>query len=1547
MIGLESLSLQGLPIEKLLLTRESQSDLQDLAGNAMSSTVIGAAMLAGIIIGFKAFPHGKSWDPSKNNTVDNVAGHIRNSTQLLKSNLDLASYKSSAISDVIDLAELSSRRCICEGRNSMTPNPLQRCEECGHGTCAECGGNPKHVYKPLPKEFVSRRITPGHFENQLKDALPMRMQLGGVSIAALTTLRDESTIKVSDEDWHIFTEGVQKALGAELRYHSVKRAQTWTVEFDSPTARLELDLNPLQPEWRAYAKPAKSLPGNSRARQLLNKPFARMRPASKSVSKDLIAGNWEFCFPRDHTFKISMKGQGETVKSWEARLGLTESRFADKRVWSELNITTEDDADSYLDTDISGVYKLLPDCGTSSGCLHKRVGKKDDIPLFLFLDPGRYQDMSRDYFVFSTDVKRTNYNETRQIVARVNPSWRPVAFEGTKKVSCVLEGQWVPSSKLKITPVVSSSVANHSYPGPGFKIDFSTDSCAAALTIIACKVPLSQGENFGSKVGEWFEINRANERTIFSQVSWITERVRSINGLETWQYLAPHSSSLHESCERCAPKYPRVRWRLQKNKLIPYEDPQDAGPFERALKNRPEAFITQIRIDDDSVGNLRIGLNIPTLIHRALSKLPKNGVDTKVSWRLHTDYIAPAYPKYPTFTLSSNKNSAFSDQPPHFKYDLRKEQLRSLTWMKNQESEDAPPFIEEEVEESLLPQLGWRAEGRATTNVDIKGGVLADQVGYGKTATTLALIDSQFSAGKQKVDPAMEGKIHVKATLLICPNTLVEQWTREIGKFLGSKYKVISLKNINMMKSLTIASIMQADIIVCTWTLLTGENYLLKVADFAALPEMPAATGRSFDAWYKKALENIREHVDELRGGGAAELEQILAAKLQFAEEDEEMTSYVPSKRLKGTAYRLAEEAKEAKAKAAKIGLKRKAGDSVEEDDESEDVYVAPKKAAKPPAAKKGAVDPFGLRNSAVRKDWKQLKSPLFQMFHFNRVVIDEFTYVKGQSHTCITSMASTYRWVLSGTPPLGDFADVKTIAVFLGINLGVDDDSVGAIKGGNIKLLQRDRTAVEAFRSFRQTLSPAWHEHRQAIAQRFLDQFVRQNIAEIGAFTVFDKTHVIALPAAERAIYNELFHTLQAQDMRIKKGKAKAESDREKRLNELLGGSKSAEEALLKRCSHFTLDDLNDKTGNNAGQACQVILKQRENQFEDLTVDLREKLKHAVWLKRQVGDVDIHWSKLRASIMSNSTWGDAEATVGLGLLIQEAEANYSKKHESLFYRDPDPNADKKAKQAAKEAEKKRKTAAKQARKRKKPVDSDDEASAADTDDDDDEIYIADSRAPRLHKTGDLKDALRNLVTVLRRLVREYVGRQRGMRYFKSTRDLQLAQVNGIGTGKWKCHMCNRTNVPILQLSLIGSCGHIGCDSCITAAIKAGHGDTCIITGCAYQARLNAADKATELGEEDASARTGKHYGKKLESLVHLIKKEIPEDDQVLLFVQFEDLLEKCENILSDKGISYHAISKKSGKKASEMMTDFQVNEGSERKKVLILNVADESASGA
>ena len=54
---------------------------------------------------------------------------------------------------------------------------------------------------------------------------------------------------------------------------------------------------------------------------------------------------------------------------------------------------------------------------------------------------------------------------------------------------------------------------------------------------------------------------------------------------------------------------------------------------------------------------------------------------------------------------------------------------------------------------------------------------------------------------------------------------------------------------------------------------------------------------------------------------------------------------------------------------------------------------------------------------------------------------------------------AKTRRWVLSGTPPIHDFASLKTIAAFLDIHLGVDDDGEG--QSEQIKKRRREQTGA------------------------------------------------------------------------------------------------------------------------------------------------------------------------------------------------------------------------------------------------------------------------------------------------------------------------------------------------------------------------------------------------------------------------------------------------------------------------------------------------------
>jgi SNF2 family DNA or RNA helicase len=73
-------------------------------------------------------------------------------------------------------------------------------------------------------------------------------------------------------------------------------------------------------------------------------------------------------------------------------------------------------------------------------------------------------------------------------------------------------------------------------------------------------------------------------------------------------------------------------------------------------------------------------------------------------------------------------------------------------------------------------------------------------------------------------------------------------------------------------------------------------------------------------------------------------------------------------------------------------------------------------------------------------------------------------------------------------------------------------------------------------------------------------------------------------------------------------------------------------------------------------------------------------------------------------------------------------------------------------------------------------------------------------------------------------------------------------------------------------------------------------------------------------------------------------RNEIPKNERLLLFVQFPDLMKKVSEALAANGISFLEIRGTATQK-SKNLEKFQDASGKER--VLLLNVMDESASGA
>ena len=127
--------------------------------------------------------------------------------------------------------------------------------------------------------------------------------------------------------------------------------------------------------------------------------------------------------------------------------------------------------------------------------------------------------------------------------------------------------------------------------------------------------------------------------------------------------------------------------------------------------------------------------------------------------------------------------------------------------------------------------------------------------------------------------------------------------------------------------------------------------------------------------------------------------------------------------------------------------------------------------------------------------------------------------------HTSCLRLPSHQKVRLKHDQPL-----TGSIAAFMGIHLGVEDDAEGNAQLQ--KARAKEQTQAEKFHAFREVHSQAWHRRRDDLGQEFLNTFVRQNIAEIDDIPTVEHLNQIKLPASEGAVYLELEHHLQALEM-------------------------------------------------------------------------------------------------------------------------------------------------------------------------------------------------------------------------------------------------------------------------------------------------------------------------------------------------------------------------------------------------------------------------------
>ena len=112
----------------------------------------------------------------------------------------------------------------------------------------------------------------------------------------------------------------------------------------------------------------------------------------------------------------------------------------------------------------------------------------------------------------------------------------------------------------------------------------------------------------------------------------------------------------------------------------------------------------------------------------------------------------------------------------------------------------------------------WTMEVRVKVQLELKGGLLCDKMGYGKTCCAIALIAATRRRGKVEAPRS-------RATLVLAPANLVVQWHNEIRKFTGDALTVRKLSNITTLRNLSLQELLDADVVLASYTLFTSKPY--------------------------------------------------------------------------------------------------------------------------------------------------------------------------------------------------------------------------------------------------------------------------------------------------------------------------------------------------------------------------------------------------------------------------------------------------------------------------------------------------------------------------------------------------------------------------------------------------------------------------------------------------------------------------------------------------------------------------------------------------
>ncbi|KAL3944975.1 MAG: hypothetical protein SGBAC_000951 [Bacillariaceae sp.] len=877
-MGYEKLLLQGIPFSRLLLGPETEVQLSDLAGNAMSVPVVNAAMLAAICapqlkrqreinkkILLSSFAFSQKY-ASANGVVLAERGDVNNIERDTNAKTFVEIF-SPLLGEFARDAYRTSVLCYCESSGSVASAQILECRDCGMSVCRDCCSEydvHNHDLRTVDVAgaLVNSRPDPHEFERKLRSKVPpvLRLSEGWEEV-----LKDGDGL----ESFSFQLQEVRRCKGHwQLQYgawedHGRGKQVAEIRVLVGRIKTLDLDYR-IAAYIRCYAP----------AIRHKNPYRGKLKDAARIVlsSSSNLADCWEVpCTPQ--TCDIELVGSDE-VESQRVLIGLNDdaanalkshdvkkafqppinSRNPMTQYHSKWKTWPGTIAVSGSDTElINGSYRKMK-CTKSVvlSALWRRDATDDEPAMYLFLRP----DVLRaqlDTAVFSASPSYKDTNEVFELhdwipentlvertykTSAKGLNWEPLADTFTVEV---------PKPSLNVRPIHDSFADQVSS-----LVDPSTADTPILCNIGGLSTELVQSLLEYTSLDEAGDVvkidlfgkagtRNAKRLSIVAAPSLLKCAAEDNLPLKLSMWYKLPESTVFGQCPINVPPRPVGRWRQRSDRDNTWEreyDNEESNAYYHRLFDRPKAFAVEV---GRSQGTIAFRMNPHVAAHRAAAQL--GGEETgsvEVEYCL-SELSSMGEPPTSDFHVP-NSDSYIETTVNSMELPLYKRQAKALTRMQAIENGEVS-FPEEERSEIVLPGIGWCLIAKAAKHSPLRGGVLGDAIGSGKTVVTIALIlaGAEKARSRRNIQVGRSG-----ASLIVVPPGLVQQWDDERKKFTKNKLRCIRVDSTLSLMKFSVEDLCNADIVIVPAGLIEEAKgkkrpYTENLSKKASAPKIPQA----------------------------------------------------------------------------------------------------------------------------------------------------------------------------------------------------------------------------------------------------------------------------------------------------------------------------------------------------------------------------------------------------------------------------------------------------------------------------------------------------------------------------------------------------------------------------------------------------------------------------------------------------------------------------------------------------------------------------------